>query len=991
MTKSENPEIAPIEGVINQATGGSCSESVSYTNRYERSLSKSSTRDEQLDGIVDEILQRKRLGPQPTIEEFVGLYPDLEQDLRELFPALDLAERLRSAEPSPLPSHERNSTYRDPLTKDAHPFPILNPLDLYGLKILRVLGRGGMGVVYEASDQRLKRNVAVKMILASEHASPQSIQRFRREAEIVARLQHPNIVQIHEVGESSGYPYCVLEYVSGGTLAERISGERLPAYDAAKLMESLARAMQLAHSRNVVHRDLKPSNIMMTTDGIPKITDFGLARQLDGEADITHTGVLIGTPSFMTPEQASGHAHEVGPSGDIYSLGAILYNCITGQPPFVGKAFSEVLDQVRSREPTPPSRVNSNVPMDLETICLKCLRKEPENRYASAQELAEELSRFQKGEPILARPIGNVERSVRWMKRNPAVASLMSAVMALLVFLGVGGLFAGWIFSQQAREQMILAESENRARRLAEEEQDKAEIAAEIAKTESERAIQVTKFLRGLFEPRDQFMIGSMSIGFQKKQSALLANDLLKSGVEKLREPGGLMDRPVVRAELLHDIGAIYMGLGELGEARPLLEEALHLRRLHLPADHLDLARSIHAVADVQSISDSVAAVQLYTEAIDILKKNPAMDELELALFETRFGLFQWYLNGQPEEPKRILQHAYEIRRSKLGDNDIQTISTLMVLTMISVETMAKSDAMKMIPQILETVEKCEGRPEYLEFVKRMISSFQVGLLLGERAAIEPTRKTLEQSILAFGEDHFITVRIRFILADLLFNQRQDSKMQEESLQQNTKCLQSLQSWGVTSRFWEATIRFAIARCNQALGQVETSTAELRRTVELLQPIKHQIQNRHIFPHALCDLALALQITMDPQYRDEITSLEEEAYDYCLANPKLNSSRRGHTLSNVAHWRLFRGDYESCAVVAREAAEHWGKTPGTHVFEAEAHAMLYYALNQLGHTEEAEVARTAAQQISEAHLDDFEPSMQRARQLLTGTIPYARH
>ena len=370
------------------------------------------------------------------------------------------------------------------------------------------------------------------------------------------------------------------------------------------------------------------------------------------------------------------------------------------------------------------------MPIDLETICLKCLRKEPENRYASSLELAEELSRFQKGEPILARPIGNVERSVRWMKRNPAIASLMLAVLALLVLLGVGGMFAGWVFSKQAHDQMLLAESENRARRLAEEEQGKAEIAAELAKTESEHAIQVTKFLQGLFEPRDQLAIGFMSIGFQKKQSALLANDLLKSGVEKLNEPGSLIDRPIVRAELLHDIGAIYMGLGEPGEARPLLEEALQLRRLHLPGHHLDLARSIQAVADVRSIIDSVAAVQLYREAIDILKANPETDELEMAMIETRFGMFQWYLNGEPDEPKQLLHHAYEIRRGKLGDMDLQTISTLMVLTMISMETFAKADAMKMITQVLDALEKCEGKPEYLEFVKRMISSLQVKLIL---------------------------------------------------------------------------------------------------------------------------------------------------------------------------------------------------------------------------------------------------------------------
>ena len=304
-----------------------------------------------------------------------------------------------------------------------------------GYEIESVLGRGGMGVVYKARHIALKRTVALKMVLAGGHAGPRELARFRIEAEAVARLQHPNIVQIHEVGEAGGHPYCALEFVEGCNLAKTLDGKPMPARAAAKLVETLARAMQLAHSRNVVHRDLKPANIMLAVDGTPKITDFGLARRMDSDSGATLAGAVMGTPSYMAPEQASGHAHDAGPSADVYALGAILYDCLAGRPPFKGRTIVETLDQVRTQEPTAPSRLQRRIPLDLETICLKCLRKEPEQRYASAAELADELGRYQLGEPILARPVGRTERAVKWVKRNPVVAG---AAVAVLLALAAG-------------------------------------------------------------------------------------------------------------------------------------------------------------------------------------------------------------------------------------------------------------------------------------------------------------------------------------------------------------------------------------------------------------------------------------------------------------------------------------------------------------------------------------------------------------------------
>ncbi len=345
------------------------------------------------------------------------------------------------------------------------------PVSVSGYEIDRVLGRGGMGVVYKALHLKLKRTVALKMVLAGGHAGPGELAGFRIEAEAVARLQHPNIVQIHEVGEADGHPYCALEFVEGGNLASKLNGKPMPDREAAKLVEVLARAMQLAHSRNVVHRDLKPANILLTADGTPKITDFGLARQMDSESGETQGGAVMGTPSYMAPEQASGHAHEAGPAADIYALGAILYDCLTSRPPFKGSTIVETLDQVRTQEPVPPSRWQADVPLYLDTICLKCLRKEPENRYASAAELADELVRYQQGEPILARPVGRVERAVKWVKRNPVVAASMAGLIGIFLAAFVLVSWSVWRAEASFKEEAKQRKDADDARVLAQQQQ----------------------------------------------------------------------------------------------------------------------------------------------------------------------------------------------------------------------------------------------------------------------------------------------------------------------------------------------------------------------------------------------------------------------------------------------------------------------------------------------------------------------------------------
>ncbi len=311
-----------------------------------------------------------------------------------------------------------------------------------GYQLVAELGQGGMGVVYLAQQLTLKRPVALKMILAGPHAGLAVRERFQTEAEAVARLQHPSIVQIHQVGEHSGCPFLALEYVPGGNLAQKIAGKAQPEREAAQLVETLARAIHYTHQRGILHRDLKPTNVLLTAEGTPKITDFGLAKLVDQDSGPTRSNTTLGTPNYMAPEQAAGHSRSIGAGADVYSLGAILYEMLTGQPPFHAETVLATLEQVRTQEPMPPRRLCGQVSRDLETICLKCLEKEPAHRYPSALALAEDLRRFLEGEAIQARPAAIWQKLWRSVRRRPVLVARLMGAAALLCLL----LTCGWYF-----------------------------------------------------------------------------------------------------------------------------------------------------------------------------------------------------------------------------------------------------------------------------------------------------------------------------------------------------------------------------------------------------------------------------------------------------------------------------------------------------------------------------------------------------------------
>ena len=309
-----------------------------------------------------------------------------------------------------------------------------------GYEVQQVLGHGGMGIVYKARHLRLNRAVALKMPLAGAHARPEELERFLREAEAVAGLRHANIVQVYEVGNVAGRPYFTMEFVEGGNLAQKMAGTPLPAHQAAALVTQVAEAIHVAHQKGIVHRDLKPGNILLTADGTPKVTDFGLARRVQGNGGLTLSGAAVGTPSYMAPEQVQGPKNALGPATDVYALGAILYEMLTGRPPFRAATAAATMQQVLTDTPVPPGRFQSNLPRDLETICLKCLHKEPPRRYANAAALAEDLQRFLRGDTIAARrrAIGT-PRPVGAARPATSLLLVVTALLAMTVS-GGGGL-----------------------------------------------------------------------------------------------------------------------------------------------------------------------------------------------------------------------------------------------------------------------------------------------------------------------------------------------------------------------------------------------------------------------------------------------------------------------------------------------------------------------------------------------------------------------
>jgi WD40 repeat protein/tRNA A-37 threonylcarbamoyl transferase component Bud32 len=431
----------------------------------------------------EEVALREELGERPEVEEYVQRFPDQAEALRSLLSAHLLFSSHPELVEDFVAQNDPQSRGATPTTAGGRsealtlPYPphqLLPPsVRVPGYRVEGELGRGGMGIVYDAWQVALKRRVALKVILASRDQSAILRERFRRETEAVARLQHANVVQIHEVGEYLGIAYYSMEFCPGGSLAGQLAATPQSPRWSAEVIATLARAMHYMHEKGVVHRDLKPANVLLAEDGTVKIGDFGLARQL-GDAGLTASWEVLGTPCYMAPEQAWGQ-HTVGPAVDVYALGAILYECLTGRPPFKAATPMETIHQVAHVDPVPARRLLPDLPADVDTICMRCLHKDPIRRYPTALALAEDLERFLAGQPIQARPVSRVERAAKWARRQPLVTALIAAV-ALITFAGVVAVGLAWRRAEAARQKaQDEAAERDRAYRLEATQRHRAE------------------------------------------------------------------------------------------------------------------------------------------------------------------------------------------------------------------------------------------------------------------------------------------------------------------------------------------------------------------------------------------------------------------------------------------------------------------------------------------------------------------------------------
>jgi serine/threonine protein kinase len=500
-------------------------------------------------------------------------------------------------------------------------------------ELLQELARGGMGVVFKARQRKLNRLVALKMILSGQLASAAIVQRFYLEAEAAGQLDHPGIVPIFEVGEIEGQHYFSMGFVEGGSLAVRVKDGPLPPREAAALVKKIAEAVAYAHERGIVHRDLKPANVLLDETGQPRVTDFGLAKQMAGDSQLTGTGQVMGTPSYMPPEQAQGKIQEIGPLSDVYSLGAILYCLLTGRPPFQAASVMETLRQVLEQEPVPPRQLNAAVDLDLETICLKCLQKQPGKRYPSAAALAEDLRRYGAHEAILARPVSSSERLWRWCRRNPRLAVAVAAISLLLVVVSIGSTWAALTINQERNQKEL------------------ERLAAVKAREEADRARQLAQQNEAVAADQADLALGTVNTLIFEVQQRLgkdpnmqpLKRELLQTALDGLKR---IASRTADQSKIQSSVEDALMRMGDLALQFGRSEEALGYfqRRYDMTRADLDReptnARRMERVAmacinlgEVTTIvhRDMKKALALYEESLQLRTKVAQIPPDELA------------------------------------------------------------------------------------------------------------------------------------------------------------------------------------------------------------------------------------------------------------------------------------------------------------------------------------------------------------------------
>ena len=639
-----------------------------------------------LDLIYHEYTLRRRLGEQPDPNEFIARFPDLGKPLMIQL-GIDAA--------IPASTNVLGG-------KAGANFNAYSPCGSIGAyEILAELGRGGMGVVYKCRDADLDRVVAVKTIAAGQNATAEQRARFDAEARAVARLEHPHIIAIHAVGHHDGVPYLSLEFAEGGSLSQRLSRGPMPCPAAGELIETVARAVHAAHQAGVIHRDLKPSNVLFAADGAPKVADFGLAKLLDDNSGRTLSGEPVGTPSYMSPEQADGRVGSIGPAADVYALGATLYHALSGRPPFLGQSAVETLSMVMSADAVPPRRLRPDIPRDLETICLRCLERLPSNRYESAAALAQDLRRFLDGRPTLARPVRLPVRLWRWCRRNPKLAAVTASFAATLLM--AVSVISGLIYRHNLQLRMEIARTrakEDEARGSYREAQ--AALRKILARHNEPRFAGVPRLVELRREQRQDVLSFYESVlGKMTSSDAVVRADTARafSEASMLQHELGHSDQAEIsvgRAILLYEglraegkwdlelaaraaeclmrRGIYLLGLKRLDEAITVEQEAVKQAEAVVDADpdnmlnrellavcHHDLGTAFWTAGRKDDAKSHFRKAIEIREAIDPLKVIGLESSLAEALIND--GVVYWH-EKQPDHAEKRFRRAEELLRS---------------------------------------------------------------------------------------------------------------------------------------------------------------------------------------------------------------------------------------------------------------------------------------------------------------------------------------
>lgn len=631
--------------------------------------------------------------------------------------------------------------------KLAHKHNTKAPEPPAGYEIISTLGKGGMGIVFKAKHVPLNRIVAVKMIISGELASEDMLVRFQREAEAAAHLSHPNIVSVYEVGTHKGLPYFSLEFVDGPSLSDLMKETTLSAKDAAALLIPVARAVQYSHEMGVLHRDLKPQNILLTQDGLPKVADFGLAKRLDtddNDTDKTRAGVILGTPGYMAPEQARD-TDSVGPQTDVYALGSILYYMMTGRPPFTAPTPFETVRQLLANEPVPPSKMQTGLDQDLETICLKSLEKELPKRYQSAGEFADELQRFLDGTPIIARPITRTERLKKWCKRNPKIATLSALAASLAMIVMIGGPSTAAVIWGQKQEVVAAKDlADQNAQRAAENEviaveaQGVAEKNAEAAAVQEKNAIDALKSMTFVVQRK---MAGQTNlVGLREELLKTVHNGLAR--MEKNQNNARAQD--MISAGIHVRLGDINMEIGRVAKATEEYNKCLVVfqsleKESSIPSPEQNWSKLYQLLGDAaRAAGDYDLAIQHHEKSLEIrrewVKKSPSpLSTNSMAISLGKLGSV-CRVRGKLDDAKKYMVEAAEQwekacqERPTDGNARDELLGAKMVLSKVMFQQGETAAALKMMSSAVDGIHQRLDRNANSITVRRNAAMFDTEL-----------------------------------------------------------------------------------------------------------------------------------------------------------------------------------------------------------------------------------------------------------------------